>query len=228
VTGAQLVLDFALEPRFGREDFLAAPSNEAALAVIETWPRWPDRVQLLVGPEGAGKSHLGAIWANQAGARSIAATALDRVDMPGLVDRGAVLVEDGDRIDWAGEAALFHLANLVRESGAFLLLTARRRPDHWGLRTADLLSRLRSAPAAEIGQPDDALVRAVLVKLVADRQIAVEADVVDYVARRIERSPAAARAVVAALDRESLVLGRRVTKAIAGDLLRRLAGQSEG
>jgi hypothetical protein len=44
----------------------------------------------------------------------------------------------------------------------------------------------------------------VLVKLFADRQLAVEAGVVEYVATRIERSLERAVATVAELDREAL------------------------
>ncbi|MBV9704559.1 MAG: hypothetical protein JO163_17670 [Methylobacteriaceae bacterium] len=218
---AQLPLDLPLEPRYGREDFLRSISNEAAYAAIEAWPRWRDRVLLLIGPEGAGKSHLGAIWAARAGARTVAATGLSSAAVPDIVVPGAVFVEDADRIG-PNEASLFHLVNLVRETSGFLLLTARRRPDFWGLATADLLSRLRQGHAIEIGAPDDDLIRAVLVKLMADRQIMVDAGVVDYVACRIERSLAAARMVVASLDRESLARGRRITKIMAGDVLKRL------
>ena len=218
---AQLSLDLPLEPRYGREDFLRSVSNEAAYEAVEAWPRWRDRVLLLVGPEGAGKSHLGAIWAARAGARTVAATGLSSADVPDIVGSGAVFVDDADRIG-PNEAGLFHLVNLVRETGGYLLLSACRRPDFWGLATADLLSRLRQAPAVEIGAPDDDLIRAVLVKLMADRQIMVDAGVVDYLACRIERSLAAARMVIASLDRESLARGRRITKIMAGDVLKRL------
>jgi chromosomal replication initiation ATPase DnaA len=216
----QLVLDLALEPRFGRENFLVSGCNEAAYETINLWPRWPDQVLLLVGPEGAGKTHLGNIWAEAAQAAMLSATDLAEADVPALVKSGAVLLEDAEQIGPA-EAALFHLLNMVRESRtSSLLLTSRGWPDTWGLRTADLLSRLRLAPTVAIEAPDDGLLRAVLVKLLADRQIAVDASLIDYIAQRIERSFKAARAIVAALDLESLSQRRPVTKAMAGEILR--------
>ena len=66
----QLALDLAAEPRFGAEDFLVSPSNEAAYALIERWPDWPSPSLILIGPPGAGKSHLAAIWAERARART--------------------------------------------------------------------------------------------------------------------------------------------------------------
>ncbi len=220
-TPKQLTLELPMEPRFGREDFLVSPSNATAWDMFERWPQWPERVMLLVGPTGAGKSHLAAIWAARAKARILTGRALPLADLEALGRAGTVLVEDAD--DAPGiEKELFHLLNLVREGGSWLVLTARRWPDGWGLATKDLLSRLRLAPAIEIGEPDDALVRAVLVKLFVDRQLVVDTTVVEYLAVRIERSLDAARNVVEALDREALALGRPVTRPMAGEILRRM------
>jgi chromosomal replication initiation ATPase DnaA len=218
----QLPLDLRAEPRFGREDFLVSPSNATAWETFERWPDWPARALVLCGPSGAGKSHLAAIWAARAGARMLTGRSLPLADLPGLARAGAVLVENADAAP-ASEKHLFHLINLARDENCWLVVTARARPDAWGLATPDLLSRLRAAPAVEIGQPDDALVRAVLVKLFVDRQLVVDTAVVEYLALRIERSLDAARRVVEALDREALAQGRAVTRPMAGELLRRLS-----
>ena len=217
----QLALDLPTEPRFGREDFLVSPSNHVAFETFERWPEWPDPMLLLLGPTGAGKSHLAAIWARRAGARVLAASALPRADLPDLARAGAVLIEDADTARGV-EREMFHLINLVRSSGGSLAMTARTWPDGWGVALPDLLSRLRLAPAVEIAEPDDALVRAVLIKLFVDRQLMVDATVVEFLALRIERSLASARAVVEALDREALERGRAVTRPMASELLKRL------
>jgi len=219
----QLTLDLPVETRFGREDFLVSPRNETAFNTFESWPQWPDRVLLLLGPVGAGKSHLGAIWAQQAGATVLPASALATTDLPALVSTGAILLEDAD-VARGIEAEFFHLLNLVRSApSCWLVVTARSWPDAWGIKTADLLSRLRLAPAVEIGEPDDALVRAVLVKLFHDRQLEVDIAVVEYLALRIERSLAAARHIVDVLDREALRAGRSITRPMASEVLRGLA-----
>ncbi len=222
----QLTLDWPHAPSFAREDFLRAPENAAALDAIEAWPRWPSPTMMLTGPTGSGKSHLGAIWARMSGARLLAADALDEVAPPDFADAPALLIEDSDRVGQR-ETALFHLLNGARERGAAVLVTARLAPDLWGLKTPDLVSRLRLAPVLVLGAPELALTRAVLVKLFEDRQLVVDPAVIAYLARNLERSLDAARAVVAALDREALSRGRRVSRAMAAEWLRE-AGEREG
>jgi chromosomal replication initiation ATPase DnaA len=222
--GRQLPLDLPHEPSLAREDFLAGPANAEALRAIDSWPAWAGRMLLLVGPAGSGKSHLGAIWARAASASAVSAHSLDEAGLADLTGAKAILIEDADRIG-GGESALFHLINLARESGAFLLLTARRPPDAWGLKKADLLSRLRLAPMAKLGEPDMELARAVLFKLFSDRQLVVDPAVINYVALRIERSLGAARAIVEALDREALARRKPVTRAMAASIFRDAEGE---
>jgi chromosomal replication initiation ATPase DnaA len=215
----QLALALDHAESFAREDFLGGPSNAAALALIETFPDWPTRAVVLVGPEGSGKSHLGAIWASAAGARFLGARALGQAELPAALATGALVVEDIAPGDF-DERALFHLLNFAREQEAYLLLTARTVPGGWNVAIRDLGSRLKSLPVVTLEAPDDALLRALLVKLFADRQLLVDESLVGYVATRIERSFAAARAVVAGLDREAMRLQRPLTRALAAEFLR--------
>jgi chromosomal replication initiation ATPase DnaA len=202
-----------------RDNFLEGPANEAGLALIDSWPDWPNRIMLLVGPEGSGKSHLAAIWAEDAGARSTAAHALALDDVPGTLATGALVIEDlkPGRFD---ERAMFHLMNLARQDEAFVLMTTRLSPSAFEVELRDLRSRLRAVPTVSLLPPDDLLFRGLIVKFCADRQLSVDETVVSYLTSRIERSYAAARQAVALLDSEALRLGRPVTRALAAELLR--------
>jgi chromosomal replication initiation ATPase DnaA len=202
-----------------RDNFLEGPANEAGLALIEHWPDWPNRIMLLVGPEGSGKSHLAAIWAEEAGARSISAHALTLSAVPGALATGALVVEDLKPQDF-DERAMFHLMNLAREDEAAVLMTARLPPSAFEVELRDLRSRLRAVPTVSLLPPDDLLFRSLIVKFCADRQLSIDETVVSYLASRIERSYAAARRAVELLDTEALRLGRPVTRALAAELLR--------
>jgi chromosomal replication initiation ATPase DnaA len=215
----QLTLDLDHAESYARDDFLGGPSNTAALTLIDGWPDWPNQVVVLIGPEGSGKSHLAAIWAAQAGARCVAARALSDTDVPAALATGALVVEDAAESGF-DETALFHLLNLAREEGAHVLITARTAPAAWTVRTPDLASRLKVLPVVALAPPDDALLRAVLVKLFADRQLAVDEPLIGYVATRIGRSFADARAAVATLDEEAMRRKRPLTRALAAEVLR--------
>lgn len=222
----QLPLELPVDTRLEAEDFLVSPANAHAFAMIDAWPAWPDPVLRLVGPEGSGKTHLASIWAGRAGARIVPVAAVTAESVEELAAHGALVIENAD-IASAGpehagtrdEHALFHLVNAVRRrgiaGGGSMLVTARGEPGEWGLSTPDLLSRMRLSPAVAIGAPDDALLRAVLVKLLVDRQLVVDASVVEALARRMERSLAAAGALVERIDREALSGGRKISRNFA-------------
>jgi chromosomal replication initiation ATPase DnaA len=214
----QLALALGHAESYAREDFLSGPGNEGPLQLVEAWPDWPANALALVGPEGSGKTHLAMIWAAVAGARVIAARALRETELPSALATGALVVEDAP--SGADERALFHLINLAREEEASLLFTAHGAPATWPVVIPDLASRLRALPVATLQPPDDAMLRAVIVKLAADRQLALDESVVGYLSTRIERSFAAARAAVIALDHEALRQGRPPTRALAAEIFR--------
>lgn len=220
----QLTLDFPIETRLGLDEFVPAPANEAALAIIRRWPNWPDHMVTLVGPAGCGKSHLAEIWTTRTGARKIDPRALPSVADLVQTSPPALLIDDVDRVE--DETKLFHLMNFVIEHRSSLLMTRQRRPLPGEVLLPDLLSRLRRAPAIEIGMPDEKLVVAVLQKLCRDRQLNVDAQTLSYAALRLERSLDASRSFVLALDHAALAQGRAATRTLAAEILAELYGDA--
>lgn len=218
----QLAFDLPARTAWRREDFFVSPANAAALAALDDWRHWPGGKMVLTGPKGSGKTHLARLWAAETGAAVLPATALDEADLPALAALGAVAVEDAEALAGhpAREAALFHLHNLVTPTGR-LLVTAAQPPRDWALALPDLASRMQAAALARIEAPDDALLSAVLVKLFADRQLAVPPAVIPYMVQRMERSIDAARALVAALDARSLAEGRSITRPFVAEVMGR-------
>ncbi|TBN41943.1 chromosomal replication initiator DnaA [Paracoccus subflavus] len=226
MTSRQLTLDLTTAPAHSRSDFLPAPANRAALAALDAPQDWPQGRMLLIGPEGSGKSHLAAFWAAENGARRLRAAALrpDAADHL-ATDGGALVIEDADRAGRAAgaEQALFHLWNLCPPRDCLLLLTARRPPRDWGLVLPDLRSRMDAMPQVRLGPPDESLLAAVLVKLFADRQQAVSADLIGWLALHMPRDLGLARRLVAALDRAAMADKRPITRRLAADLLQGLS-----
>lgn len=214
----QLTFNLGARAAYAREDFFASTANQLALGAVGRWRDWPEGKLLLIGPHGAGKTHLAHVWAMETGAVLCRGDALVAGD---LAEGQSLVVDDADGVagNAAAETALFHLHNMVLQGGGRLLLTARTPPRDWGLQLPDLASRMSATDVARLDAPDDALLSAVLVKLFADRQITVPPNLVAYLVTRMERSVAAAAGLVAALDQRALATRRPVTRSLAVELL---------
>jgi len=226
---SQLTLDLPHRESLEGADFLVASCNTAAVAMIDRWPDWPAHALALVGPAGAGKSHLAAVWRQRSGAAALAPEAAAARSRIMMRRSPAVLLDDADRCLAEGrlEAVdLFHLYNWLRERGGWLLLTARTAPARWPAELADLRSRLAALPVAEIAPPDQDLLAAVMVKQLADRQLKVDPRVVDYTIVRIERSFEAVERIVGALDAAALAAKRPITVSLAREVLKE-AGEDD-
>jgi chromosomal replication initiation ATPase DnaA len=218
---SQFVLEFAHRPAFGADDFLVAPSNEAAIALLDRWPDWPASAVLLHGPPGCGKTHLAHVWQARSGALLCPADALTVEAVPALAEASVIVVEGAER---AAERPLLHLLNLVADQRGHVLLTAPLPPSRWPTALPDLRSRLLAMPSVEVRAPDDALIGALLLKLFADRQLTVSEEVIIYLLHHMERSFAAASRLVAALDAAALEAQRRITVPLVRQVL---GGQDE-
>jgi len=217
---AQLAFDLPARASLRREDFFPSPANALALATLETDEAWPLRKMLLIGPAGAGKTHLAHVWAARSGAQIMAGGSLGQADIAAR-SLSAVVVEDAEDVagDPRTETALFHLHNRLAERRLPFLLTATRPPRDWGLALPDLLSRMQGTAVTRIEAPDDMLLSAVLLKLFADRQLTVAPALIPYLVARMDRSLAAARDLVARLDALALARGGPVTRQLAAELL---------
>lgn len=216
----QLGFDLPGTPALGREDFLVAPSNALAMALIDAWPDWPAGKLALSGPDGAGKTHLAHVWAARSGAPILPAKELAEADIPSLA-AGPVVIEDVQEIagNTEAETALFHLHNLALAQGHTLLFTGRGPLETWGITLPDLKSRLQGAASAELMPPDDSLLAAVLAKQFDDRQLTPKRDVIPYLVAHMDRSFAEARRVVAELDALSLARKQAITRPLAAKVL---------
>ena len=222
----QLAFALPVRPALGRADFIVAPANRLALALVESWPAWPGGRIAVAGPAGAGKTHLAHVWAARSGAALLPAAALPGLDPGGVPGDAALVVEDADRLDAlapearaAAEEALFHLCNRLAADGGALMVSGRSAPAFWPLRLPDLASRLAASPVAAVEPPDDALLAAVLVKLFGDRGIGVGPELIRYLVARMERAFDAAERLVSELDRAGLARGRPVSVRLAAEVL---------
>ncbi|MBB4631349.1 HdaA/DnaA family protein [Sphingosinicella soli] len=197
---SQFALPLDYRSADGEADFYISEANAEAVAMLDRWPDWPSRSLVLVGPEGAGKSHLLRLFASR---RPGAAQLFDDADAPGR-----------------DEAAMFHAWNAAQSGGPALLVAARTSPGEWGIGLADLGSRLGAAGAVRIAAPDDALLAEIVAKSFRERGLRVSPIVIEYMIQRIERSFAAAATAVAAIDAAALAGRRAVTVPLVREAMR--------
>lgn len=221
VAPEQLVLDWQWRTPPSREATVEGPGLAPALALVDRWPEWPAPVAALVGPAGSGKSHLARLWAARAEAHCLPPERLDGLDPAPLGPR-AVLIEDVSAAALGRHTAavgLFHLLNHVRGQGSFVLMTARSDPARWPHALPDLASRLAAAALVEVPVPDEATMRSVMARLLAERQMPTDAAILDAAVPRLDRSLAAVRDLVRRLDRTALATRRPVTARMVREVL---------
>ena len=199
---------------YRREDFVVSSSNEAAWGRLWARETWPGGVLALVGLEGSGKTHMARLWAQETGAATPKPGATDLSDLVGR----ALLIDHVE--DWDDPEGLFHLINIAAGPGASLLLTARSRPIEWPAAVPDLRSRLNALEVAEIEEPDDAALTAIIRKLFKERHAVPADDLIPYLLPRIERSAAAVRALVVELDEKAAAERREINRALAQEMFK--------
>ncbi len=217
----QLPIKFPHRPSLDKEDFFVAPCNIEAVEMIDQWPNWPHFAICIYGGEGCGKSHLANVFANNISAydnypyRIPCVQAKDiKLDTPHKLfsQHRCLIVENLNRkINYE---AMFHLYNLYRNEGGFILFTAETAPARMNIPLPDLQSRLNIMPSIEIKEPDDELLSCLLVKLFSDRQIFITPEQINFMVTNMQRSFAYARKLTAETDRISLARKRAVSISI--------------
>ncbi len=216
----QLPFDLGHREAFERDDLWVSQSNADAVAWLDKYPDWNAPALVIYGPPASGKTHLARVWQKQTDALDVTPQNIN--DLRGINDfPQATIIDDAEKFigNNDGETALFHTYNRAKEEGAHILLTSEHAPAQWNFTLPDLKSRIMAAPAVAISEPDEQLMSIVLAKLFSDRQLAVPADVIEFVVKRIERSFKALRTIATEIDKQSLSQKRPVTVPLAREIL---------
>ncbi len=222
MSARQLPLDFPLLSTDITAIDVRGPATEEAHAALSGWRAWPVHALALIGPEGAGKTHMARLWAQDVGASMHPDASVQALNAARAAietgERAIVDNADAAAADAPHAEALFAVLNAARHApNSALLLTGRSAPHAWPVAGVlrDLASRLTALARAELQPPTDEELAAALRKMFAVRGVEVDETFISYVHARIERSFAAAAALVDALDRHALAAGARVTRSLA-------------
>jgi len=218
----QLPLPLPHDAAMGANDFLVTACNREAVAWVEKWPDWPVHGMIVTGSPGSGKTHLLHLWLQKCGGKILSHEDLRTLDSLDLTkDATCLALDNADSLagNAAAEERFFHLFNHCKEIKGSLFLTMTRGPSQAGFQLPDLRSRLLTLPVAQLLEPDDALLEALIVKQFRDRQLVLDAGVVAYLAPRIPRDAASIRALVERLDLAALAQGCKISIPLARKVL---------
>jgi chromosomal replication initiation ATPase DnaA len=195
---AQNIIEFPFEPEFGSDNFIRCSSNTDAHQAIYNTILWPDKRLLILGEPGCGKSHLANIWAELNDAIHIREQS-NPTSQAKIIEN----IEQIHNYNW-----LFHQINQAQQQEVPLLLTATHLPSYALL---DLNSRINATYRVSIKDPSIELLKIILLKSLTDRQLKINAEVLDYLMVRINRSFEYVKLFVQHLDHASAEEKRSLT-----------------
>lgn len=231
----QLPIDFAHKVFYERQDFMIAKSNIEAIKLVDSWPNWMNFAVCIYGHEGCGKTHLAHIFTENVYRKTnlpykipmVKAQYIRLDNVHKLFEENKCLVVENLNED-INEEAIFHLYNLYRNEGGFILFTSLQAPARMDFKLPDLQSRLNSMPAVEIKEPDSELLSAVIIKLFNDRQINISPEIISYISNNAQRSFAYIKKLVAEADSISISRKRAVSVPIIKDAISSLERDNQG
>lgn len=199
----QLPLEMLFSTIVGRDNFIVSECNALALASIDQWPNWRGgcRALNLVGPQGAGKSHLASIWQSMIKKSHLIGSLQADEEPPDP----AFYVLDGVAANAAwDEETMFHYFNRCVDDKGGILLLSRVPVGQMDWCLPDLRSRMRAVNLVRIGPPDDGLIYALLNQYFLERQMTAPPEMLAYVVSRMERSFIFIQMIATALERDSI------------------------
>ena len=182
----QLLLDFHYKTNFNEHDFYLSKSNSNAFNLIYRWPNWDKRILNISGEKFSGKSHLANIFRLKSKAFLIKGNEIDNSIFKSIKLHESIIIDDYE--ECKEEEILYSIFNLIDQDSKYLLINSLKPINEIKYRLPDLASRSKNCLYAEIQNPDDELLFAIILKNFSDRQIKIEKKIINFIISRIDRS----------------------------------------
>lgn len=214
----QLILPFDISPTFKAQDFIVSSANEEAYQWLLRWPNWLGTCLAIYGENGCGKTHLSHMWAEQTQASRLMGGEFNKINLENLLNGSRFVILDDAHIIERDEK-LFHFYNHITLNNGGLLILSRTPPARWESHLPDLQSRLNAIPTIKIHDPDEELLRHVILKLFHDLQLKVDESVITFLLKHMVRSFESARKWVEDINMYALTQSRSITIPLVRELL---------
>ena len=182
----QLLLDFDYEQNFRDDDFYVGKSNFYSFELINKWPKWEKNFLNISGEKFSGKTHLTNIFLKKFNGIRVESSLLNDENLRKIKPYQNIVLEDLNLN--VNEKLIYTLFNIVDQDNKFLIITSSEPVAEINFKLEDLKSRTKNCLLAKIGNPDDELMFALILKNLSDRQITLDKKLIDFIIKRVERS----------------------------------------
>ena len=218
----QLYFDMPDKTALGIEDYIITESNSFAFDLISRMIKGEINQGVISGPSFSGKTHLSKILIKNIGSNE--SLYIDR-DYKKIIEKvgssNLIVIENIDKVlEDKSEEDLFHIINFTKENDKKLLMTSCKSISNIEFKLEDLKSRLNAILEAKIMQPDDELMKLVLIKIFNDKQLLINPNVINFLKSRLERSYKSINDFIKKIDKFSLEKGKKITIALINDLIK--------
>ena len=182
----QLLLELDYKINFNEHDFYLSNSNSNAFNLINRWPDWNKKILNISGEKFSGKSHLANIFKSKSKAFLINGNKIDNSIFKSLKLYESIIIDDFEECN--DEEILYSIFNLIDQDNKYLLINSLKPINKIKYKLPDLASRSKNCLYAEIENPDDELLFAIILKNFSDRQIKIEKKIINFIISRVDRS----------------------------------------
>jgi len=119
------------------------------------------------------------------------------------------------------EKLLYSIFNFIDNENKYLVINSINPINEYKYKLKDLKSRAKNCLFAKIEIPDDELMNAIIFKNFSDRQINIDSKLIDYIAKRIDRSYSKISQFIYKIDELSLKKKKPIDFKIIKEILKK-------
>ena len=213
----QLLLNFKTDKNYQNDDFYVSKSNFFAHKLLDSWPNWEKNIINIHGEKYSGKSHLSEIFVNKNKGIIFDAKKFKFTNQKELKLYQNIILDDFlGRVD---EKSIFSLINFVDQNSKYLIINSLEPINKISFELKDLISRSKNCLEAKIDEPDDELIKVLIVKNLSDKQVIIDKKLIDFVVKRITRSYSKIFEFIYKIDEISLKKKKSIDQKIIKEVL---------
>ena len=213
----QLLLNFKTDKNYQNDDFYVSKSNFFAHKLLDSWPNWEKNIINIHGEKYSGKSHLSKIFVNKNKGIIFDAKKFKFTNQKEFKLYQNIILDDFlGRVD---EKSIFSLINFVDQNSKYLIINSLEPINKISFELKDLISRSKNCLEAKIDEPDDELIKVLIVKNLSDKQVIIDKKLIDFVVKRITRSYSKIFEFIYKIDEISLKKKKSIDQKIIKEVL---------